>query len=136
MKRKEEVKKHIRNTDGMNNPKKKAVEARKHEIYKACEEIGQEGKVVSPDLISEKTGIPVRTLEKDYYRSIIQRYSPQNKNKIEDSQSKHPEIEILKKDAEYWRAIAQSLLNQNKGLRSLLVERGHDIDPNRFPKIN
>ncbi len=114
----------------------KGVERRQHLIYQACEQLVQEGKLVDAELVFLLTGIPKRTIEqREYYNSILNRYKPQPKTDEGSNQNLNFEAEHWKQEAEYWRALAQSLSKQNKGLRTFLVERGNPVDREKFPKL-
>lgn len=104
------------------NIEKKALMFKRLEMVRqACEDLVDDGLEVNYTLVSEKTDIPKRTLERSYYKDLIARYrtSPVAEEKVSS-----PDVESLKNEVEYLRGVATKWENSVKKLLIIFAQKG------------
>ena len=98
--------------DKMVEEKKKGMKTKVEKIKEACNEIILEKEKITYKLLSEKTGIPQKTLYNNTYKVEIQKWMTVNDDKIFDN-----EVEVYIKEIEYLKKIINQLKKQNDNLK-------------------
>lgn len=98
--------------------KKEQVCNRQKSVELACEQAISNNEKISYKLISEITTIPIKSLEREPYKGIINRFK--NKSNI----AVNVEVDSLKKEIVYLNSIIKKLREENRSLMTLLYEKG------------
>lgn len=120
----ESAKKKASKTESANRAKQQTKNERIQLIIKACENIVDDGQLVTYATVAEATGIKRRTLEHDHYSDIIARYRQEPKAVFQGDDN--PEIERWRKEADFWKAKYEKANTALKVVQTVLVEKGID----------
>jgi len=96
--------------------KKEMVEKRRKLVRNACEECNSEGIKITYKEISERTAIPVKTLQRNPYKDDISYY----RNINNDNQSMNTETQQLREQIAYLNKIIKQLHKENHELKTRL----------------
>ena len=115
------------NVYAMNKKKEELVKKRQQRITEACDNLEKKGVRVTYESVSIETiipgiddkGIPSKTLEKEHYSKIIDRYRVTNKNGLRVN-----EVDRYEEEINYLKRIIIGLRQQNKELKTELLSAG------------
>jgi len=104
--------------DRMLELKRKFVDERKALLEKSCKELIAEGIKLLYVNISERSNIPLSTLERSPYKEIIKKY----KSLHESQQIGEQDYYKLKEENKYLKLLINQLNKENKNLKIKLLE--------------
>lgn len=104
--------------DAMNKKRRQDQLKREVAVENACSELSKKNPKFTYQDICESTQIPIKTLEREPYRSIKKKYSVSLSNSLVDSF----EIKSLKRRIEYLETVIEQYRKQNSSLKTQLYK--------------